>query len=392
MDVVDRANPWWFETNWAERDRHLRAWEGEKVRWVPSWIWAVSLDPPALNFVYGPRQTGKTTGLKLLIRELLRRVPPDAVAYLDLDIILSPAELRRALEYVLGRATRRGAKTLYLFLDEVTSVRGWWRVLKYYIDVGALERAVVTATGSSTVGLVKTPERFPGRRGNGRDVVVLPLDFPTYAEVTGAAGGDPAALAEAFHEYLETGGFPRSVNRHPDAAETVVDAVVSEAYRHGRSPHLLKDIVAAVLDRVPSPTSYHALAQDVGVSHNTVREYLEFLADIYAVGIALQISGGMPQPRKEKKIFFRDPLLYRALAQWTSRAVDEAALLEHVVQEHLYRKFGEIYYWKNKEEVDAVAGPYKVEIKKTRPRKTYPADVQILTKEDIPHFLKQLKS
>lgn len=64
--------------------------------------------PPALNFVYAPRQTGKTTGLKLLIRELLRRVPPEAVAYLDLDILLSPAELRRALEYVLGRAARRG--------------------------------------------------------------------------------------------------------------------------------------------------------------------------------------------------------------------------------------------------------------------------------------------
>jgi len=85
--------------------------------------------------------------------------------------------MRRAFEYVAGRAARRGVKTLYLFLDEVTSVRGWWRVVKYYIDAGLLHKAVITATGSSTVGLVKTPERFPGRRGSGRDVVryaVLP--------------------------------------------------------------------------------------------------------------------------------------------------------------------------------------------------------------------------
>ena len=54
------------------------------------------------------------------MRELLRRAGPDSVAYLDLDIVLSPAELRRAFEYVVGRAARRGVKRLYLLLDEVS--------------------------------------------------------------------------------------------------------------------------------------------------------------------------------------------------------------------------------------------------------------------------------
>jgi predicted AAA+ superfamily ATPase len=63
-----------------------------------------------LNFVYGPRQTGKITGIKLLIRELLRSHPPDSVAYLDLDILLSTAEMRRAFEYVAGMVARRGLK------------------------------------------------------------------------------------------------------------------------------------------------------------------------------------------------------------------------------------------------------------------------------------------
>jgi len=44
-------------------------------------------------------------------------------------------------------------------------------VVKYYIDAGHLHKAVATATESTTVGLVKTPERFPGRKGSGRDVV-----------------------------------------------------------------------------------------------------------------------------------------------------------------------------------------------------------------------------
>jgi len=357
---------------------------------VPRWIWELSLEPPSLNFVYGPRQTGKTTGIKLLIRELLRSHPPDSVAYLDLDILLSPAEMRRAFEYVAGRAARRGVKTLYLFLDEVTSVRSWWRVVKYYIDAGLLHKAVITATGSSTVGLVKTPERFPGRRGLGRDVVVLPLDFPTYLAVQSAQSMEPAVIKELFEEYLETGGFPKSINRHPDAAEALLDSVVSEAYRHGKSPQLLKDLAAAVVERVPSPLSYHSLAQEIGVSHNTVREYLEFLLDIYMIGIAYAAAGYKPQPRREKKIFFRDPLIYRAFAHWTSKKINEAALLEHVVQEHLYRKFGEVYYHRNKTEIDAVAGPYKVEVKTTRPRRGYPRGVVTLTKETMPRFLLEL--
>jgi predicted AAA+ superfamily ATPase len=390
MDVVERINSWWFDPRWEERDRHIRQWEEEKVRWVPRWIWELSLEPPSLNFVYGPRQTGKTTGIKLLIRELLRSRPPDSVAYLDLDILLSPAEMRRAFEYVAGRAARRGVKTLYLFLDEVTSVRGWWRVVKYYIDAGLLHKAVVTATGSSTVGLVKTPERFPGRRGSGRDVVVLPLDFPTYLAVQSGQSMEPAVIKELFEEYLETGGFPKSINRHPDAAEALLDSVVSEAYRHGKSPQLLKDLAAAVVERVPSPLSYHSLAQEIGVSHNTVREYLEFLSDIYMIGIAYAAAGYKPQPRREKKIFFRDPLIYRAFAHWTSKKINEVALLEHVVQEHLYRKFGEVYYHRNKTEIDAVAGPYKVEVKTTRPRRGYPRGVVTLTKETTPRYLLEL--
>jgi len=77
---------------------------------APVDLGAFFLTAPSLNFVYGPRQTGKTTGIKLLIRELLRSRPPDSVAYLDLDILLSPAEMRRAFEYVAGRAARRGLR------------------------------------------------------------------------------------------------------------------------------------------------------------------------------------------------------------------------------------------------------------------------------------------
>ncbi|MEM0464038.1 hypothetical protein [Pyrobaculum sp.] len=57
-------------------------------------------------------------------------------------------------------------KRLFILLDEVTSVRGWWRVLRYYVNTGVLDRAVVIATGSLTVGLLKTSPTPPGLPGD----------------------------------------------------------------------------------------------------------------------------------------------------------------------------------------------------------------------------------
>ncbi|MGC8583899.1 MAG: ATP-binding protein [Thermoproteus sp.] len=394
MELVDRSNPWWWDPEWHARDPHISAWEAQRVKWMPQWLREIPLEEPSLTFVYGPRQIGKTTGLKLLIRRLVEERGPRSVAYLDLDVMASLAEFRQALEYLVREKRRLGVRRLVLILDEVTAVEGWWRVLKYFIDSGDLRDDVVVASGSSAVGLAKTPERFPGRRGAGKDIVVLPLSFPQYVEARGfdkrRAAADPAAASALFEDYLRTGGFPKSINRHPDAERSLMDALISEAYRHGKSPRLLQDILGAVVDAAPGPTSYHAVAQELGISHNTVREYVEFLQDIFMIGVSYLRSGGRVYRRKEKKLFFRDPFAYRTAALWTGRQYRQEAALEHVIAEHLYRKWGEIYYERDKTEVDAVAGPLRVEVKLSRPRRSYPPDVIVVTMENAPRFLLEL--
>ena len=75
----------------------MEKWRNVSVRWVPKWINNVSLKPFSLNFIIGPRQVGKTTGVKLLIDKLTKKVNPYCV---------------------------------------FGSVLGWWRVIKGYIDLG----------------------------------------------------------------------------------------------------------------------------------------------------------------------------------------------------------------------------------------------------------------
>ncbi len=54
-----------------EEDPHLARWIESPVRRVPGFVYEVELEPYALRFLFGPRQVGQTTALKLLVRRLV---------------------------------------------------------------------------------------------------------------------------------------------------------------------------------------------------------------------------------------------------------------------------------------------------------------------------------
>jgi len=392
MEAFAKTNPWWFYEDWEGRDRHISEWSAQKHRWIPRWINRVSLKPFSLNFVYGVRQVGKTTGLKLLIKDLItsKAADPKSVFYIDLDYVVSLAEFRKIIDSILVEKRRRKVETAYIFLDEVTAIEDWWRIVKYYIDRGDFSRDVITVSGSSTVGLIKTPERFPGRVGMGTETAVLPLSFNEFASLMGHKAEDllydRQLMESVFEVYKKVGGFPKSINEHPDAEEAFVKGLISEIYRQGKSLRIAQDILSSILEKMPGAMSYNSVASDVGISHNTVREYIEFFTELLIAGVAY-LKADKVFARKEKKIFFRDPFIGRSIAGWVNASYTDDSLIEHVVQEHLLRRFGEVYYYRNRSEIDVIAGDLRIEIKTARPRRGYPKDVKVLSEKDIPAFL-----
>ncbi len=393
VEALNKVNPWWFYDNWEVKDKHLVDWNAQKYKWIPKWIGEIPLKPFSLNFVYGTRQIGKTTGLKLLIKEVIQtgNFSPMAIYYIDLDYVTSLAEFKRILENVIKEEKRRREDKNLLVLDEVTSVDEWWKVLKFFIDEGEFRNDVIIVSGSSTLGLTKVPERFPGRRGNGKEVKVLPLSFPEFVEVLGFKKEDllydnTKALA-LFEEYKTKGGFPKSINGNKDAQEALIDGILSEVYKYGRSPKLVQDILYSLMEKIPSALSYNSIANELGISHNTVREYLEFLSDLLIIGIAYLKEGEKVITRREKKVFFRDPFILHTISDWVGKEFDDNAILENIIQEHLFRKFGEIYFFKDSYEIDVISGDYKIEVKSKRSHRGYPRGVTIISEEEAPSFL-----
>lgn len=392
MEIIFRQNPWWFFRKWERKDKNLKDYESMRIKWFPTWIKRLSLQPFSFNFIVGPRQVGKTTGIKLLIKDLCKRVESESIFFFDFEGITTLREFRDIMLWYFNERKKKGIKTSYIFLDEVTSIDEWWRPIKFFIDRGYFEDSVLTVSGSSTLRIIKIPERFPGRRGKGKSIEVLPLSFPEFVRIHGYGREilyELPSLLKLWEKYTKTGGFPTSINEEERAIEDLIDGIVSEIHKHGRSLEIIQNIFYSLLRKIPSPLSYHSIASELGISHRTVREYLEFLRDSLLLGIAYFKSDKVYH-RKEKKFFFRDPFLLRTVSFWTATEFLESALFEHIVQEHMFRRFGEIYYSRNRYEIDCIAGKLRVEVKAGKPHRKYPKGVEVLEEEDIPRFILEL--
>ena len=391
LKMLRDLNPWWAyeDEEWVNKDKNLVDYNNLKIKWVPKWINEISLEPFSLNFVLGLRQVGKTTGLKLLIRELVKSTEAENIVYIDCDIFPDFISLRETINEYLDAMKSDQAK--YIFLDEVTSVVEWWKAVKYLIDVGKLENCVVTVTGSSSLRVRRDVELFPGRTGSGRVVEVLPLNFKEFVVVNGIRNNklEYDRVLELFKRYLEVGGFPLTVNGF--SSSHILNAIVGEVVRFGKSLEIAKETFASLISKIPSALSFRTIAQDTsGYSYKTIQEYLEFFKNLYVLDFAYLKQGSKVLYRKERKIFFRDPLLLNVFSAWSNTPYLYSALVENVVQEHLYRKFCEIYYYRNSYEIDCIAGDLKVEVKAGKPHRRYPKGVIVLNDEEIPKFLIEL--
>ncbi len=379
MEILEKTNPHWFD----EEDEDLIKWKNKTIHIIPKWIYELSLQPFSLNFVLGPRRVGKTTGIKLLIQELIKRkVKRKEIVYVNCDLISELSFFQRILNYISENNFK------FIFIDEATSLKEWWKPLKGFIDAGLFKDKVIVVTGSITLKVKKHAEFFPGRKGKGKTIEVLPLSFSQYVKLFNAK--KLSEIRRLFKKYLITGGFLGALDNESAFMKELIDAIKSEILKVGLREKLVFQIMSSLLRKIPSALSYQSIASEIGIDYKTVAHYLETLEEMYLLGIAYWKEKQVKW-RKEKKIFFRDAFLFNTFKFWVSTKPLESALYEHIVQEHLFRKFGEIYYYRNKYEIDCIAGNMKVEVKAGKPYRKYPRGVKVVDEDNIAEFLLELE-
>ena len=392
VEYLAVQNPWWVDVKAIERDEKIIEVLSKKHVLTSEFI-----DSNLL--VVGPRQVGKTTFLKLEILDLIKKgVNPRSILFLSCEPIPTFEKLLRLIKLFLDAAPPGRA---YIFLDEITFVKGWERAVKFLLDSPLASRVILQVSGSSTAGLER--EKFPGRKI--RVLEFLPLSFRGYVMLFGSEKLGEALLSarqtlrirelyesclellpfaselsKLFNRYLESGGFPRSayqlMEEEAVKSETYniyVSWVLGDISKLNRSERIFRGVSTGIIKNYGVKFSLSSLAKELEIgSHTTVREYLELMEKLMVARSYFQIDPRSKKPlfRKERKAYFIDPFLYRAfkkhyLGTHQLSNNEEPRLVEGVVGEHLVRAFKEVFFRVNKREIDFIVDATTIEVKWT---------------------------
>lgn len=421
MNLLERLiarSPWWIDQGWAHDDRSLKKVRSASFSFrhlEAEFRRPENLRPGSVSIVRGPRQVGKTTELKLLVNDLLSAgTNPRNIAYYPCDDIIHFRELMELIS-TFARTVQIQGGPGYLLLDEITAVKNWSRAVKSLVDAGDLENIYLLLTGSSAVEIKRGYERMPGRRGYGFDRAFLPMTFADFCrafntthpavslndlladessflmyemEVT----GQKSRFVELLNKYLEWGGFPMVVadivKSGSVTAETIDvyrSVMFSEFEKQRKNVSLVLGLMRKLYTVLGAPVSYNSLTRDTGCHSNAiVQDYIEIFnaAFLGFVLPCIDLIHRRPYPKREKKFYAIDPILWKITADSAGLpSINEAVLAEQAVAVHLVRpvadtwaRFGStegLYYFRSRKgkEVDFVffdapdGMPFGVEVK-----------------------------
>jgi len=350
-------NPWWegkgFESG-IDRPDYLNR--------LPS-----LLKRKQVEVIIGSRRIGKTTLLKQYIKELLRSGMHERdIFYLALDHpSLSSIPVSEHLKNMRKIFMHGRERKLFLFLDEIQESPNWEIELKNIYD---LEDLKVFCTGS-TSALIKGQ----GGRLTGRQIIttLYPL---TFNEFLLFKGGRPR-LSEDYkyekfaEEYLTLGGYPEQVlNPSVEYMGNLLDDILARDLIRLypiKKAFVLKDLLRLIAASVGSRTSFNKLGKVLGLSVDTVKEYLGYLESAFLVMPMEKWTTSYSQKvYAQKKVYLWDTGIKTLL----TGTADEGSKAENAVFMELKRKKISCgYFAESEREVDFITGtvekPNPVEVK-----------------------------
>ncbi len=273
--------------------------------------------------IYGPRQAGKTTLVKHIVREF-----GDTVRYIDCELLSNNEILtRRNTEEIFSLVV--GYKIVVF--DEAQTVMGIGSVLKSLFDHHPEVQYI--ATGSSSFDLAnEVSEPLTGRS---REYVLYPLGLTELANRQFDA-------EQMLGELMRFGGYPGIREQTEENKKRDLNTLVSQyLYKNVlsidglRKPELVVSLLKLLAFQIGNEVSYRELSVTLGASIATIQKYIGLLEKNYViVRLGSYAKNSRQEVVKSKKIYFVDLGLRNALIdnfspiQITARG-DVGALFEN---------------------------------------------------------------
>ncbi|MFH1565420.1 MAG: ATP-binding protein [bacterium] len=294
-ELFYRYNPWWKEkyqlNGIVPRPNFLN-------------ILKKHLSSKQVIFLTGLRRVGKTTSLKLLIKDLIdnKFVDPKYIFYISLDdYSISKKTISEIVDEYRKIHKITFKEKIYLFLDEVACQQDFEIQLKNFYD----NQNVKVYASSSSASIIKNKK--PHLTGRNVVVELLPLDFDEYLEFKNIkiSKADKHLKDKYFEEYLKKGGLPEYVlHDNVEYIKELVDDIIYKdiaAFYNIKNPQNLKDFFMLLMERSGKVASLNKMAHVLNISPDTAKRYLQMFADtylIYLVPRCGKTNDGILAPKK----------------------------------------------------------------------------------------------
>ncbi len=305
--------------------------------------------------VYGPRQVGKTT----LMKQILKSHPKKSL-YLNCDepdvrASLTNKTSTELLAYI-------GQQELVV-IDEAQRIKNIGLTLKLLID--AAPQIQIIATGSSAFELSnRISEPLTGRTYEYQLFPLSHTEILTFSNQT--------EIQRLLERRLIYGMYPDIINNDSEA-ETLLRNITKNylykdvlEYERIKNPDLLEKLLQALALQIGNEVSYTELAQILGVDKKTVASYIRILEQAFIIYILKPFSRNL---RKElgklRKIYYYDLGIRNALInnfnpislrQDTGAIWENFLIIERIKCFSNQGLFPNRYFWRtwDKQEIDYI--------------------------------------
>ncbi|HFC76634.1 MAG TPA: ATP-binding protein [Candidatus Moranbacteria bacterium] len=257
--------------------------------------------------IKGARQVGKTTILRQLKKHIEKKFPNDKLVYIVADDLENQPifSSRRALENYISRKTGFPEGFTFLFIDEFQYISQAGQFLKNIFDKYKDQKNLqIIVSGSSSLEITKNQEFLTGRalefmveRISFKEFFVWKeqtinktmLSLNNFEELELFYNNFKISLENLLNEYLIFGGYPEVLTTKMEREKKIILSSIIKTYLEKDVVNFLRvenvsafnGMLRILSEQIGNMVNISKLSDDLGISAETVRKYLDIMEGTY---------------------------------------------------------------------------------------------------------------
>jgi hypothetical protein len=351
IEYLNNWNPWWAT---KEVPQSLRG----VPRTVNPLIFK-SLPEREIIALTGIRRSGKTTIMYQMVSSLLQKYKPSQILYVNLDDEVLKKESLESI-YSFYRQHKNPEDQTFVFFDEIQNVTEWEKFLKKHYDLRDNVKFIISGSSANLL----RGEFSTLLTGRNLTFTIFPLSFREFLEFaqvqhTEITTKTKSKILHELNNYLEFGGFPEVYFKDKELKKILLkqyfdDIIYKDIVkRHNVNAKKVTDLAVYLLTNIANPFTIRKIRNFTGLSIDSIKDYISYLEDAYLAlplnhfSYSLKETSQLPKKSYSLDCGLRNIVGFRFSS-------DSGRLAENVVRTELQKRYQEVYYWKNRGEVDFV--------------------------------------